>query len=241
MTIYKITNLVNGKVYVGQTILPVDTRWRAHCAKSSCKSGIQISYAIQKYGKDQFDFSVIEVCSSVDELNAREVFWIKELNSISPTGYNLCEGGSNGKKHEDTKLRISVANKGKALSEEHKKALSEARKKLPMEVKTKNIKNAHTSEVRQKISKTRIGVKQSAEHVQASVLGRLRTSHTNSNTDNKNIYFEQDTGRYRVKIGVNGKDVTASFSTKKYGDSALAAAKEFRDKMLQQIIGELNG
>ena len=241
MTIYKITNLVNGKIYIGQTTLPVDVRWRAHCAKSSCKSGIQISYAIQKYGKDQFDFSVIEACSSVEELNIREVFWIKELNTLSPAGYNLCEGGNNGKKHEDTKLRISVANKGKLFSEEHKRALSEARKKLPMEIKTKNIKNAHTSEVRQKISKARTGVKQSAEHVQASVLGRLRTSNTGSNTDNKNIYFEQDTGRYRVRIGVNGKDVTASFSTKKYGDGALSAAKEFRDKMLQQIIGELNG
>lgn len=241
MTIYKITNLVNGKVYVGQTTLPVDARWRAHCAKSSCKTGIQISYAIQKYGKDQFDFSIIETCSSIDELNTREMFWIKELNSISPAGYNLCEGGSNGKKHEDTKLRISAANKGRSFSEEHKKALSEARKSLPIEVKVKNIKNAHTSEVRQKISKAMTGTKQSAEHVQASVLGRLRTSHTSSNTDHKNIYFEQDTGRYRVKIRVNEKDIAASFSVKKYGDGALGAAKEFRDKILQQIIGELNG
>ncbi len=72
MIIYKTTNLINGKIYIGQ-----DT-------KNNPKylgSGIIIEQAIKKYGSKNFKKEVIEFCTDQAELNDREKYWIKELNS----------------------------------------------------------------------------------------------------------------------------------------------------------------
>ena len=84
--IYKITNLINNKSYVGQSI-HIERRWQEHCQPYS-KS--QIALAIKKYGKNNFHFEILEECS-IEELNQKENFWIKKLNTITPNGYNIAE------------------------------------------------------------------------------------------------------------------------------------------------------
>ena len=87
--IYKITS-PSGKVYVGQTIQEFKHRIRSHQRKDSgCTA---ISRAIQKYG-DEMKYEIIENNIPHEQLDEREVFWIKKLNSISPGGYNLNTGG----------------------------------------------------------------------------------------------------------------------------------------------------
>ena len=71
--IYKITNLKNGKSYIGQSV-HIERRWSEHCIPSS-KS--LIGKAIQKYGKENFSFQVLEECS-VELLNEKEEFYIKK-------------------------------------------------------------------------------------------------------------------------------------------------------------------
>ena len=89
--IYKITNLINDRKYVGQTVGDPKIRWYNHlyCAKNNPL--MVISHAIAKHGEDNFKFEVIENCSE-ENLNDREIYWIKELNTFHD-GYNSNEGG----------------------------------------------------------------------------------------------------------------------------------------------------
>lgn len=93
--IYKITNRINGKIYVGQSI-DIKERWYQHKykAKHDTEKGYNsaIHQAFRKYGEENFIFEVIEECSS-ECLDEREKFWIKELNSLTPNGYNILSGG----------------------------------------------------------------------------------------------------------------------------------------------------
>ena len=88
--IYKITNKINGKIYIGQSN-DIYRRFYEHQTKGGT-SRIPVDVAIQKYGKDKFSYEVLEECS-IDELNQKETFWIKKLNTIE-NGYNCSEGGN---------------------------------------------------------------------------------------------------------------------------------------------------
>ena len=88
--LYKITNLINNKVYIGQTVHP-EKRWWEHCNKA--KTGYDnypIHLAINKYGKENFCFEILEWS---DDYDNRERELIEQFNSLSPNGYNLIAGG----------------------------------------------------------------------------------------------------------------------------------------------------
>lgn len=90
--IYKITNLLNGKCYVGQSI-DIEKRWAEHKSiynHPRC-SNYHIYRAFRKYGIENFSFSVIEECEQ-SLLNEREKFWIQHYNSFE-CGYNMTVGG----------------------------------------------------------------------------------------------------------------------------------------------------
>jgi hypothetical protein len=87
--IYKITS-PSGKVYVGQTIRSFEKRMQEHKdSKSTCSA---VKNAIDKY-KDQMKYEIIEANIPQEQLDEREIHWIKELNSLRPNGYNLKTGG----------------------------------------------------------------------------------------------------------------------------------------------------
>lgn len=103
--IYLITNDVNSKVYVGQTIQTLKKRFNGHCcySKSDRSSNMYIKRAIHKYGRDKFHITLIEECP-IDLLNEREKYWISFYNSYNK-GYNLTKGGqesTNFHRLEDT-------------------------------------------------------------------------------------------------------------------------------------------
>lgn len=91
--IYKITNTVNGKVYVGKTTLGVQKRWETHLKESKKNRSYRSSLydAISKYGVDKFVIETLEICPN-DALDDRERFWIKHFDSYI-NGYNLTVGG----------------------------------------------------------------------------------------------------------------------------------------------------
>lgn len=91
--IYLISNDVNNKLYVGQTVQTLRKRFTGHCcySKSDRSDGMLIKRAIHKYGKDKFHISLIEECT-VDSLNDREIYWIAYYDSYN-NGYNLTKGG----------------------------------------------------------------------------------------------------------------------------------------------------
>lgn len=129
--IYLIRNRDTGKSYVGQTRETVHRRWSHHRNKalaedgSSYSSATAIARAMRKHGIEAFDFSIIEVCTP-ETLNEREAFWIVELNTLSPFGYNLTGGGNNEPRAPEIGAKISAANKGRVKSPEWRAKLSAA-------------------------------------------------------------------------------------------------------------------
>ena len=116
--IYKITNTINSKSYIGQTIQNVKERFYQHCATKCSKavSNMAIHRAIKKYGKSNFTVEVIEEIDSAN-LNDRERYWIKYYNSYN-NGYNSTKGGQDGCKpfkDLDVESIIKEYNTGKSL------------------------------------------------------------------------------------------------------------------------------
>ena len=84
--IYKITNLINGKSYVGQSI-HIERRWQEHKLPSADSA---IAKAIQRYGVNNFSFEVLEELQP-NELDEKEKYYIKKFNTIVPNGYNITD------------------------------------------------------------------------------------------------------------------------------------------------------
>lgn len=118
MVIYKITNLVNNKLYIGQTV-NFDERKRHHKETAFNKNSKAYNYplykAIRKYSWEQFTIDVIYTAQTIEELNEKEIQFIEEFQSCVDTdkGYNLDKGGKNGLKSEYTKAKMSKAQSGK--------------------------------------------------------------------------------------------------------------------------------
>lgn len=98
--IYKITNKINGKVYIGQTIEGFNRRYRKNFSK--LHDGY-LKNAINKYGIENFEIiKILDVAFSKEELDIKEKCWIKIFNSNNKKyGYNLTEGGSNASSYEN--------------------------------------------------------------------------------------------------------------------------------------------
>ena len=88
MWIYKITNIQNNKVYIGQTIRPVKDRFNRHI-NDALNNIIDTHFAraIRKYGKENFQIEIIDTAQNQNELNEKERYWIQYYNSVEE-GYN---------------------------------------------------------------------------------------------------------------------------------------------------------
>lgn len=109
MIIYKAINLINQKIYIGQTINSLKYRANQHLreTKSAKKKNSYFHNAIKKYGFENFAFEEIDSATTIEELNEKEKYWIKYYNSTNKeNGYNLDFGGSNGEKSNSTKRKI---------------------------------------------------------------------------------------------------------------------------------------
>lgn len=145
MIIYKATNKLNGKCYIGQTRHSLEYRKRVHLTKA--KQGIQTHFysAIRKYGADSFEWEILCSANDKNRLNELETFYITKFDSIKH-GYNMVDGGDNNvmdiesvkTKHDivmqskDVRSRISATmrayRKEHPFTEEHRKKLSEKAK-----------------------------------------------------------------------------------------------------------------
>jgi len=156
--IYKATNKVNGKVYIGQTIVGLAKRKEGHVNDSLAnRDNNYFHNAISRYGKDNFTWEVLEKCCSKQELDEMEFHYIKQFDSFE-NGYNLTLGGGGmlgykiteehrenlskshmGYKHtKQQRAKISKALTGRSCSVETRKKLSVAKigSKNPMYGKT---------------------------------------------------------------------------------------------------------
>ena len=105
MIIYKTTNLINGKIYIGKDCLN---------NINYLGSGLNLVKAFKKYGKENFKKEILQECYSKEELNEAEKIWIKNLNSRNPNiGYNISLGGHGGKQPPEITLKQIQTQTGK--------------------------------------------------------------------------------------------------------------------------------
>lgn len=122
MYIYKITNNINNKIYIGKS-----TDSRANKIRNYYGSGLLINRAIEKYGIENFTKEILEKCDNNTELCVKEKYWIEVYNSRNlEIGYNIAEGGdggdtiSNHPNADKIKSKISKSLKNRIFTEEHK-------------------------------------------------------------------------------------------------------------------------
>jgi group I intron endonuclease len=156
MRIYKITNKLNGKIYVGQTHTSLAKRFQRHCWASEYKKNMPICLAIKKYGKDNFDIEEIEVCLNQCHLNEREKYWVSYFHCFSPKGYNLRAGNGRGAMNQSTKEKISQALIGIRRSLQTKQKLSKSHLGFRVSEDTKR-KLSEINQGKQPHSNTRLG------------------------------------------------------------------------------------
>ena len=109
MFVYKITNLINKKIYIGVTKDP-KKRWQRHCWKSNI-TRMPITHAIHRYGKENFSFEVLEVFEHLEEAEKKEAILIAELKTLIPKGYN--RSPSDGTHSPETSEKIRAKNTGR--------------------------------------------------------------------------------------------------------------------------------
>ena len=179
--VYKHTNHVNGKAYIGWTSLTIEERWKNHLDAVKHGSMTLFHRALRKHGSDQWRHEVLEVLQTNEEAKIAEVRLITEHKTYAfdheSIGYNMTRGGDGtgglkftdearqhmrypkpwrrGAKHplygkpahnrgktssEETKLKLSIARRGKHLTQNHKQAISECMsgEKNPMFGKKRN-------------------------------------------------------------------------------------------------------
>jgi len=171
MIIYKTTNLINGKSYVGQSKYNNDEKYLG--------SELLLKKAIKKYGKKSFIKETIEWCLTKEELDEKETFYIKFYNTLIPNGYNISIGGNRDFHNDETSQKISNKLKGRKLSIEHRNKIGDffrgkSYEELYRKEKSNELKiirrdflvdnnpmiNGHTEESKQKISISSKGKKQ---------------------------------------------------------------------------------
>lgn len=109
MIIYKITNKINGKCYIGQTSISTKERWARHCEPSSKCYGL--SNAIKKYGKENFIIEELGQYKNQEDLNNAEMYFISWFNCMTPNGYNLTEGGKYESLSAESRKKSSLTHK----------------------------------------------------------------------------------------------------------------------------------
>jgi len=181
MIVYKITNIVNNKCYIGKTTRD-DKRLKEHLSrlKNNKHYNEYLQRSFNQHHEENFIFEIIDTAIMEEELNDKEIYWIDKYNSANPLyGYNLTYGGDGCKHNEITCAKLSEINKGKTYSEEYKQKMSvvlkgriftpewkqkisDAKKNVSQETREKlskaNTGKKHTEESKQKMSRARMGV-----------------------------------------------------------------------------------
>lgn len=216
--IYKITNTINNKIYIGETTKkdPIQ-RWYGHLRAINQGKGCPLlRTAIQKHGKENFTFEVIRECSTEERYDLEKQM-IAEYNSLVPNGYNAIEGGIGGgfkgKKHsEETKKKMS-----KATRDMHANMSSELKKEISRKISINNEKYKGNSrlisdelkeKLRQRIRNLRLGKKMS-EETRAKISNSLKTMNPTLKEETRKKISESVKRSYE-----NGRDRTFSDARK---------------------------
>ena len=231
--IYKITNTVNGKAYIGQTIHNINERVRHHFNGHGNRI---LKNAIKKYGADIFVVEVLHDNIDDELLNIYEIESIKKYNTLRPSGYNLTSGGDSGKRSAETCRKISKSLTGKKLSKSHRESLSRSRKGKPPSNKGKKA----SKELRQKLSEAHKGIYPSEETRRKMSQASTGRKHTEAT---KRKLSEQRKGKslskeHRQKLSEAHKGKSLSVEHRKKLSESLTGRKLPKDHGRNTSLGK---
>jgi group I intron endonuclease len=189
MIIYKVTNLINGKIYIGITKKTLNNRKSNHLSNAKLKKCNMVFHAaIRKYGSDNFKWETIDRCLFTESLIVLEKHYIELYKSKVPNGYNMTDGGEGHCGYKptcETRLRLSSVHKNKQCgvnnpmfgkhSWNYGKHYSEDVIKKMVERSTGR---RHSEESKRKMSIARSGKPKSKEHIQKMILVHLGKKHS---------------------------------------------------------------
>lgn len=159
MHIYKTTNLINNKIYIGQ---------EKGNSEKYLGSGKILKLSVNKYGFENFKKEILQECTNLEELNKAEIYWINNSNCLHPFGYNICKGNfggdnfTNNPNKENIRKKISEKShgwifcnwSGRTHSEISKEKMSKSKKGKSSREKGWN----HTNETKQKLSEKTLNI-----------------------------------------------------------------------------------
>jgi group I intron endonuclease len=167
--VYKIINITNNKVYVGQTVRNVEIRWKQHLYLYE-KLDYPLYLAMRKYGVENFSVETICECYNQNELDNKEVYYTNLLEaSVDSNGYVCRIGNGKGNLSAETKQRISEAMtnryesgspgpfSGKCHTEEAKRKMSRSIKETYAGIEHPNKGKTASQETRDKMSRSKKG------------------------------------------------------------------------------------
>lgn len=194
IAIYKITNLINNKIYIGQS-WNIKKRWHEH---RNYKTNKHLNSSILKYGLDNFSFKILQELNSEGELtqyrlNELEKFYIKRFESYNPDyGYNKTYGGEGVIPTEETRIKISNSNKGikhRFSNRKAKKITEEYINNLKKVMIGINKGRQHSEQSRKNMSEAHKGKKLSEEQ-KKKISDKIKTKGWKI-IDGKRVYFEK--------------------------------------------------
>jgi group I intron endonuclease len=184
--VYQITNLVNGKIYVGKTTKSLGERWASHLAAVSRGKRSRLYAAIRKYGPSCFFMEMIDSTPDLEALDDLERKWISEKNSNNPLyGYNMTEGGEGGdtfggRKHRPESIAKMVEKStGRIPTEETKEKIRRTHRLMVGEKSCRRIKTISSEDIVRLYvdeNKTTRQIARIFGVEKTMVLGRLRSS-----------------------------------------------------------------
>jgi group I intron endonuclease len=223
--IYKATNKINGKAYIGFT-----TKWpmRKDVHERKSRSGDEYFHnALAKYGTDNFEWFVLLTEATLQD----EIDLIEEHNTFWETGqgYNLTRGGkgTNGNKFkmpEEAKRKISEAHKGKTISDYQRSILRLNAHRMKMD--------GHTPEAKAKISARFKGIPKTEEHKQNISKGHAAHKPTGA-------YYQSPEYKEKMRKACTGKKRTPE-QRERYRQAALNRTPEHKQKLAESRRKQIN-
>lgn len=229
MRVYVIENTINRKKYIGCTTKPIESRFAEHILIATTnKRNKGFSYlhsAIIKYGKENFNISLLEECTTLQEMYDKEIKCIEKYKTFGKGGYNLTTGGEGGAGRivsKETRKKQSMLAKNRKFSAETRKKMSLSRTGLVFSKETcKKISMSQLGEKNHRYGK--LHTKQEKNHISTSMMG------------NKNHFFgkkhSEETKKIisKKKIGVSLGGNNPAAKTCIYGGKIYTTGKELRE------------
>ena len=236
--IYKYTNIINGKIYVGVTNRGIKTRRYEHILGSRKNPKFKFHQAIKKYGINSFKEEIlVENVMTRDEANKLEIYYISIFDSYK-NGYNMTQGGGNRGEFKHTnqsREKMSKSHLGKKLSNEHSNNISNSLRGKSKSIEHRlNVINAITGLKRSEVEKIKMSNRMKGKFVKDKNPAAIKINIYDSNKNLKffcNGDFEYvckqnglPTKALRKSYYNNGKPIYGSKTIKK---EVLIANKEF--------------